>query len=102
MIASHELMFFLMHRGHVGCVPWWQGSHSSRSWWPCLYLMAGSEPQAKTLDISFFPPCIFPCTQDAATDVHCPPASALGLSSLALLCQADVLDFYKAWKVRKN
>ena len=34
------------------------------------------------------------------TDAQCPPAAALGLSSLSLLCQSDVLDFYKAWKVR--
>jgi len=38
--------------------------------------------------------------QDAVVDVHCPPAAAMGLSSLSILCRADVLDFYKAWKVR--
>ncbi|KAL6756318.1 hypothetical protein V8C86DRAFT_3026801 [Haematococcus lacustris] len=41
---------------------------------------------------------LWPCSQDAVLDPS-PDVAALGLGALAPLCHADVLDFYKAWRV---
>lgn len=37
--------------------------------------------------------------QQCISDAGCPAAAALGLEALGVLCEEDVLDFYKAWKV---
>lgn len=37
--------------------------------------------------------------QQCIRDADCPAAAALGLEALGVLCEEDVLDFYKAWKV---
>ena len=40
------------------------------------------------------PACLQECLEDAA-----PQVQALGLQCIELLCEADCLDFYQAWRV---
>lgn len=41
---------------------------------------------------------LIPALQQVVTDPD-PGVASLGLQALALLCAADVLDFYTAWRV---